>query len=453
MDENAKSQDDVEVIPKKVSLLNVIPHGLIPKLDRKDTEFENEKFRRHSAMTQVNPLTNDLANKRKKRMTYLGLNYIDTFFEDIPNILQHFFSKYSFKNKVESFLMHCPIREGLDYFLQAVHNFPEFNMFDYLCGNITPPNNKIEIEKRKQFYIKRNNIFFAILLYSKQTSETLFFMDKQIDYFIRANLENTVLIDIEVDYFLLSVFGYKDKARNLLIKQNEYFKSHLKNLNIKEHDITAFFNKLDIEKDVRHQSIDEIVFIRRTLTNIITRRCYAAIEKLLALETIYILMLEGRIWKAIITEFTREEVLEIWMLYHSSIKTFLKKNNYYEDNSDPAVIKRRIYIHTIENEYNVKITNLKDEEEMLKEKEQKTNELTEYETYARQRDLVTREREELERETALIPIIEFVDLLRIIFLYNKKEVALMILDSPLTGIDPTLEIFEICLNHDEDLAM
>jgi hypothetical protein len=408
--------------------------------------------RRHSCLN-TNGL-DLLSGKKKKRQTIqqIGLNYVDSFFEDIPVIVENFLKKYTFKNKIESFLMNCQIREGMDYLIKTINAFPEFNMFDYLCDTLVPPNNKLDLEKRKQFYIKRNNIFFTILFYCKNLS-TAVIIDKQVDYFVKVNLENHVPIDLEVDFFLLTIHGYKDKAKNLIIKQNEYFKSHLKDLNIKETDILIIFNKINIEKDISSQSMDEIILLRKLMVNIILRKFFTGINYLMNFETILILMIEGRIWKIVITELTKDIVLEIWIQYHNGITAFLKKYNYHEDYQDMNIIKKKIYIHTLETQFSAKLVNLKDEEEVLKQKEQEAQELNEFETHARQRDLVSREREEFEREISLPPIVEFVDLLKIIFQYNKKDVALVILDSPLTGIDPTQEIFEICLNYDEDLAM
>jgi hypothetical protein len=446
--DNSISNDSLDIKPPKKQMRNSVS-GFFAETDGlKDKE---DKQRRNSAITQTNSSKDPQSKKRKKLQS--GLNYVDTFYEDIPLIIQNFFEKYHFKTKIEAFLMNCSNREGLEYLIAIICHFSEFNLFDYLSDNITPPITKIDIERRRQFYVKRNNIFFTILFYCKQNPETACYFDRHVDFFIRVNLENSTMIDLEVDYFMLSVFGYKDKARNLIIKQNEYFKNHLKNLNIKEADILGFFNRIDITKDISGQSMDEIIIMRKIMVNLILRKFYTGINYLLNHETVFILLIEGRIWKIIITELMKDEVLEIWIKYYSALKNFLKKYNYYDDSPDPNSIKRRIYIHTIETEYNVKIANLKDEEEHLKAKEQKTNELHEFETYSRQRDLVYREREELEKEINLTPIIEFDDLLRIIFQYNKKEVALIILDSPLTGIDPTIQIFEICINHDEDLAM
>jgi hypothetical protein len=443
MDNN--NSNDIGIKPDKPGLKNSANNIFF--------EIEKEREDRQRRNSEATYQNSHFKDGKKKKKLQMGFNYVDTFYEDIPLIIQNFFEKYHSKTKVEAFLMNCTDREGLDYLVQVIYHFQDFNLFDFLSDSMNKPNNKTDFERRKQFYFKRNNIFFTILFHCKQNTETSSFFDKHVDYFIRVNLENTVQSDLEVDYFILSLLGYKDRAKNLIVKQNEYFKNFLKSLNIKDADAMGFFNKLDITKDITNQSMEEIILIRRMIVNITLRRFYLGLNYLLNYEVGVILMIEGRIWKTIITELTKDEVLEIWIKYYSSLKNFLKKYNYYDDNPDPASIKRRIYIHTIETEYGVKITNLKDEEEHLKEKEKKTSELTEYETYARQRDLVTREREELEKETSLTPILEFDDLLRIIFQYNKKEVALVILDSPTTGIDPTLEIFEICLHHDEDLAM
>jgi hypothetical protein len=442
MDQN---EDYIKKNSSKKHVRNSMSNFQIEGLMEKDKE---SKFRRNSAAQSKGD------SKRKKKVSHqVGFNYVETFFDDIHTIIQIFFERFTFKQKVEAFQINNKDKQGLEYLIEILSNFPEFNIFDYLSDSLIPPTSKLEIERRKYFYIKRNNIFYTILLYCKKNNERSPFIDRHVDYFIRANLENLTQIDLEVDYFLLGLFDYKDKAKNLIIKQNEHFKTLLKDLNIKEVDLLGFFTRLDVSRDIYDLPIDEIVILRKILLNIITRRFPTGLIYLLSYESIPILMVEGRIWKAIISELPKEEVLEIWIQFYANLSGFLKKYDYYENNPDPDYLKKRIYIHTLENEYNIKIQNLKDEEDLLKQKEQKTHELVEYENIAKQRDLVTREREELERDINLTPIVEFVDLLRIIFQYNKKEVALVILDSPLTEINPTLEIFVFCLNHVEHLAM
>jgi hypothetical protein len=90
-------------------------------------------------------------------------------------------------------------------------------------------NTASEIREVQRFYNQRNNLFLRILIlvkkYSKKEKEYYY---KQIDSFIKANNENLVDIQIDVDYFFLSKLGYFTKGRNLLVKHNEYFKNLVK---------------------------------------------------------------------------------------------------------------------------------------------------------------------------------------------------------------------------------
>src|SRR5690606_17964555 len=169
---------------------------------------------------------------------------------------------------------------------------------------------------------------------------------------------------IEVDYFLLTVFGYRDKAKGLLVKHNEHFKNILKNLNFKEHDSISFFSKLNIERDINHQTIEEIVIFRKLLNNIIARKFSAGIIHLLSFEIIFLLLIEGRLWKTMILELQKADILEIWVQYKLAMKILLKR--YEIEDLDHTLITKKLYIHSLDTEYNNKINDLLEEKDVIK---------------------------------------------------------------------------------------
>jgi hypothetical protein len=392
--------------------------------------------------------TSTPTSNKKVRKIAIGLNFIENFYAEIPNIIQIFFDKYVFKSKISTFLTTCPYKEGYDYLLAVIKHFPEFNLFDYICDDQSPPSDPVQIFKKKKFYTARNDLFFNLLLYSNLNKENSNTMDKQVDNFIKVNNENLTSLDYEVDYFFLCILGYRDKAKSLLIKYNEYFKTFLKYF--KDMDIIGFLMKLTVDKKPIDMTIDEIVVIRKIINSTILRHNYSGIIFLLTKENIFLLMVEGRIWKSIITEFNKDECLEIYINYCFIMKQYL---SYYKKTDELKDVKKRLYFHSLSYEYEAKIKELRDEEDKVIEKEILTKDLLEFEALVRQKDAIIQEREELEKDISLPAFIEFVDLLNIIFMFNKKEVALAILYSDRTEIIPTLEIFEICLNYDEDLAM
>jgi len=71
------------------------------------------------------------------------------------------------------------------------------------------------------------------------------------------------------------------------------------------------------------------------------------------------------------------------------------------------------------------------------------------------------EREELEKEINLPPVFHFKDLLKIMFAYKNKDAVLYFIEThdkeiaekknPSIKINP--EVFEVCLQNDEDISM
>ena len=67
-----------------------------------------------------------------------------------------------------------------------------------------------------------------LLLIKKYSQKEKEFYYKQVDSFIKINNENIIETHLDVDFFFLSYLGYHQKAKNLIIKHNEYFKNLIK---------------------------------------------------------------------------------------------------------------------------------------------------------------------------------------------------------------------------------
>lgn len=65
------------------------------------------------------------------------------------------------------------------------------------------------------------------------------------------------------------------------------------------------------------------------------------------------------------------------------------------------------------------------------------------------------EREELEKEISLNSVFDFRDLLKIMFAYKNKDAALYFIENhdKLPDFQITPEVFEVCLQNDEDISM
>jgi len=98
-----------------------------------------------------------------------------------------------------------------------------------------------ETNKIKKYYMQRNNLFLKILMLIKKDSRmNKEFYHRQVDSFIKVNSENLVEINIDVDFFFLSLLGYHHKAKKFLIKHNEYFKNLVKDY--KDVDPITYFD-------------------------------------------------------------------------------------------------------------------------------------------------------------------------------------------------------------------
>lgn len=63
------------------------------------------------------------------------------------------------------------------------------------------------------------------------------------------------------------------------------------------------------------------------------------------------------------------------------------------------------------------------------------------------------EKQEMEKEIKLGSVIEFKNLLHVLFKYNKKDLALSMIHKCPEEIQLRSDIFELCLEYDEDIAM
>lgn len=189
----------------------------------------------------------------------------------------------------------------------VIKEFPEFCLFDFFTNNYSLPLNEKQKQEAINYYSIRNNIFLRILIECKINDDEIFYLDKHIDLFIKINLENVIQIDIDLDLFFLNLLGYKEKAKQFILKNLDYFKNFVEDYKELK-DALEIFGKIAFDKEFCLMSTEDLIIIRQILNNMAKRKFFHGFQLLSINLTFACLMLEGRIWKSIILNFTNEQI-------------------------------------------------------------------------------------------------------------------------------------------------
>lgn len=363
--------------------------------------------------------------------------------ENIGEITSKYYSKIENHDKIDIFREKYQKLLNGKYvdLLLTIKEFPDFNLFDY----ISPDSSGLHSdqlkhkEERKKNIILRNNIFLRLLVeayeararenldvneYENGDDEKVFqdfgFLRSHIESFknVLCERENSIHLEIDVEVFFLSILGYKDKAKSLIVKFYDYFKTFMKTFNENDNMASGIFNNLEVllTKGFHSLKTEEIIVLRKIIDNCIKRRFYSGIQFLCSDSNFCFLLAEGRLWKSIIKHFDRETILNVWRRYYDIIRV--------SDNED--------YRITIIEEHKKRLLELNLEEDLQMRKY---------------------ERNVIDKENKLDFVLEFKDLLVIMFKYSKKDIALFLFEELSKDYVMKPEIFEVCLGYDEDIAM
>jgi hypothetical protein len=211
--------------------------------------------------------------------------------------------------------------------LLLMKEYQEFNIFDYInqdtnLYNIDEGNRGQTI--RKKFLALRNNLFLRIIIEasyiysntnekSKIMLDDLSYLKPHIEIFknIICDRDKMDTLEIDVEVFFLTILGYKEKARSIVVKFYDYFKKIINDISGSEILTKSIFENLDIisDKDYIDLTDIELIILRKTINNCIKRKFYKGIEFLCENEIFCYCMSEGRIWKSIIEYFDSEKIL------------------------------------------------------------------------------------------------------------------------------------------------
>ena len=452
---------------------------------KSDNYHKNKKFcpqKKISSLLEIEMLSNNLSK------------IIDLYFTS-NNLLkeqQIFNEKYKNFNNNHNVLI-----------LLLMHDFPNFNIYDYLHLKIdnNPRINKNLIREQKLMIIVRNNIILTLLIIANQLHEfeiqgeisfdidsneendedqlifyDLSFLNKLIKDFKKKLIQydNIYNIEYDVEILFLSLLGLSDIAKTIKQKHNEYFSNLLYECNLNDINFDKFIDET-IEKSIYGSlETNELILYRRILNNAARRNFYFGFVFLLHhVEFCYIIS-EGRIWKNIGKKMSNENIFNLWELYNEKI-------------NDINEIPQR---ETLSIEYSKKIEEIEQRKRLYQYTFKQRNYMTDmfyksnsdshlfgnpelnkryffnenllfkkdkmFQNFKDMMEKADYDIQKLNNEIQLSFVKNLEDLLIIFFKTDLKELVMDFLDRIYLKyknyLFPT-KIFEICLNYDEDISI
>jgi hypothetical protein len=202
--------------------------------------------------------------------------------------------------------------------------YPDFNIFDYINADMSLYHDEGSKNKlmRKKMLTQRNNLFLRVLIEASQffncsknkmILDDMSFLKPHIEIFknMICEREKSDTLEIDVEVFFLSILGYKEKAKTIVVKFYDYFKKFMRDFSDSDSQTKSIFENLDIisDKDYMDLSDTELIVLRKIINNCIKRKFYRGIEFLCENEIFCLVMTEGRIWKSIIKYLPTPQIL------------------------------------------------------------------------------------------------------------------------------------------------
>ena len=338
--------------------------------------------------------------------------------------------------------------EGYEEILLLMHEFKDFNIFDYL--NMQNTNTilltKEQKEERQKNIAKRNNIILSLLIEHENLKEKeekgLIKYNNTLNTMFDNNLylfpllENFKLvlskitnneISYEVELLIFCLLDYYDYAQFIYNYHIVYFKDLLIKIGIKDYDINKFI-KIISNQEYDNFKTEEILFFRKSLNSMAERDFYLGINRIISNDILSGLANEGRLWKSIGTYMEPYDSYHLWDIYKNKINM---ANNFN-------------YIKTIDMEYKSKI---KEVEDQLKEYEKNPSLKKEKQEEFRKLNF---DLDNLNNDIELPSVYDLETLILIFFKYLLKDTVLFFLDN-IKELDE--KIFEMCLAFDEDICI
>jgi hypothetical protein len=275
---------------------------------------------------------NQKLNRGKSRKfhkkSFLNMMSLEGIEENIDLIRGKYFEKTEHLLKAEEFRekFHKLLNGGYLDLLLLMKEFPDFNIFDYINTDMSLYHDEGPKAKlmRKKMLLQRNNLFLRVLIeashiYANTTDkirmmlEDMVFLKPHIEIFknIICDREKSDTLEIDVEVFFMSILGYKDKSKTIVVKFYDYFKKFMREFSDTDSHTKSIFENLDLisDKDYLDLTDTELIVLRKIINNCIKRKFYRGIEFLCENEIFCLVMTEGRIWKSIIKYLPTSQIL------------------------------------------------------------------------------------------------------------------------------------------------
>ena len=380
----------------------------------------------------------NFANKLDMELIHINISLISTYFK----------ATYQDQSSIKKFNERFKGVEGYEEILLLMHEFKDFNIFDYL--NIQTNNlmilTKEQKEEQKKNISKRNNIILSLLLEHENLKEKeekdlikysniitriydnniyLFPLLENFKMILSKMLANEISYEVELLIFCL--LDYTEYAHLVFHYHQNYFKEFLTQIGIKDYDLNKYI-KIISNHEYKNLQIEEILIFRKTINSMAERDFYLGINRIVSNNTLCYLANEGRLWKNIGTYMEPYDTYQLWDIYKDKIIEGMNIT----------------YSRTIDIEYKLQI---KEVEEKLKEYEKdpflKKEKQEEFKKLNFQLD-------NLNDDISLSSVYDIETLLLIFFKYLLKDVVLFFLDN-MKDLDQ--KIFEMCMAFDEDICI
>jgi hypothetical protein len=264
--------------------------------------------------------------KKINKKSFMNIINLEGVEENINLIRTKYFEKGENLLKAEEFRekYHKFLNGGYLDLLLLMKEYPDFNIFDYINADMSLYHDEGTKTKlmRKKMLTQQNNLFLRVLIEASQfynnyknnmILDDMSFLKPHIDIFknMMCEREKSDTLEIDVEVFFLSILGYKEKAKTIVVKFYDYFKKFMRDFSDSDFQTKIIFENLDTisDKDYIDLSDTELIVLRKIINNCIKRKFYRGIEFLCQNEIFCLVMTEGRIWKSVIKYLSTIQIL------------------------------------------------------------------------------------------------------------------------------------------------
>lgn len=392
---------------------------------------------------------NSVNDSYEKSEIYMGIKVdMELININISLLSSYFKTTYQDQLSIKKFNEKYKGVEGYEEILLLMHEFKDFNVFDYL--NIQTNHlmllSKEQREERQKNIAKRNNIILSLLIeheylkekedqgliqynntITKMFDNNLYLFPLLENFKMILSKMNNNEISFEVELLVFCLLDYYEYAHYVFHYHSNYFKDFLTKIGIKDYNLNKFI-KIVSNHDFYNLQMEEILIFRKTINSMAERDFYLGIDKIISNNILCGLISEGRLWKNIGIYLEPYDTYQLWEKYIRKINmginySFIKTIN----------IELKSQIKEVED-------NLKEYDKNPLLKKEKSDE------YKKLNFTL----DNLNNEISLSSVYNFDTLLLIFFKYLLKDTVLFFLDN-MKDLDE--KIFEMCLSFDEDICI